>query len=226
MTRLLPEARGYFVTGTDTGVGKTLVSLVLLHALRREHTAVAGFKPVASGCASTPDGLRNADAVALQQASSVVLPYASVNPYAFAPPIAPHLAAEQVGVSIDCDVIQRGIEAVAAERIVVEGVGGWQVPLNRRHTAADLAQRLGLPVVLVVGLRLGCLNHALLTAAAIRAGGLEIAGWVANLIDPQFRHVDDNIAALKARLDAPLLMRVPWFEVVPEPADLAALLCR
>lgn len=218
---MLEQARGCFVTGTDTGVGKTLVSQVLLHALRRAHAAVAGFKPVASGCDRTREGLRNADALALQAASSIPLSYDTVNPYAFELPIAPHLAAEEAGVSIDLDAIVRNIESVAADRIVVEGVGGWLVPMNRSQSVADLAQGLGLPVVLVVGLRLGCLNHALLTADAIRSRGLELYGWVANRIDPAFERCDENIAALQERLDAPLLMRLPWFDVPPDPAELA-----
>lgn len=220
----LDEPRGYFVTGTDTGVGKTLISQALLHRLRQTHVAVAGFKPVASGCEQTANGLRNADALALQQASSIAMPYATVNPYAFAPPIAPHLAAELAGVAIDCEVIRRGIASVAAERVVVEGVGGWLVPLNRRQTVADLAQLLGLPVVLVVGVRLGCLNHALLTAEAIRARGLEIAGWVANRIDTQCLLCEENIAALDERLGMPLLMSLPWFDTLPQPASLADVL--
>jgi dethiobiotin synthetase len=219
---ILEHVHGCFVTGTDTGVGKTLVSQVLLHALRSAHAAVAGFKPIASGCDRTPEGLRNADALALQAASSIPLPYDVVNPYAFAPPIAPHLAAEQAGVAIDLDVILQRIGSVAADRIVVEGVGGWQVPLNRTQSVADLAQRLGLPVVLVVGLRLGCLNHALLTAEAIRSCGLELAGWVANRIDPAFPCCDENIAALQERLAVPLLLRLPWFDTPCDPAELAA----
>ena len=214
--------RGFFVTGTDTGVGKTLVSRVLLHQLRSRHATVAGFKPVASGCERTPQGLRSADALALQAAASVDLPYAIVNPYALAPAVAPHLAAERAGVVIDCDSIVRGIAAVAAERIVVEGVGGWSVPLNDCQTTADLACMLGLPVVLVVGLRLGCLNHALLTAAAIRSRGLEIAGWVGNLVDPQFELADENVAALQVRLDAPLLMRLPYFCRLPPLTELSS----
>lgn len=203
--------RGVFVTGTDTGVGKTLVSQVMLHQLRADYRRVAGFKPVASGCDSTPDGLRNADAVALQHAGSMNLPYDVVNPYAFAAPVAPHLAAQRAGVIIDCSAIVRGIVAVRADCVVVEGVGGWLVPLNDQQTTADLAQMLALPVMLVVGLRLGCLNHALLTAEAIRARGLEIAGWIANQIDPQFELGDENVAALEQRLQAPLTMRLPYF---------------
>jgi len=170
----------------------------------------------------TPEGLRNEDALALQQASSVALSYTTVNPYTFAPPIAPHLAAQAAGVTIDCASIQRSIAAVPAEQIVVEGVGGWLVPLNEQQTAADLAQLLDLPVMLVVGLRLGCINHALLTAVAIRAQGLEIVGWVANQIDPAFRLCEENIVAIDARVGAPLLMRIPWYATPPRPEDLNA----
>jgi dethiobiotin synthetase len=215
-------SRGYFVTGTDTGVGKTLVSQALLHRLRQTSASVAGFKPVASGCQLTAEGLRNEDALALQQASSVAMPYATVNPYAFAPPVAPHLAAQVAGVTIDCAFIQRSIDAVPAEQIVVEGVGGWLVPLNEQQTIADLAQLLNLPVVLVVGLRLGCINHALLTAAAIQARGLELAGWVANQIDPAFSFCEENIAAIDARVGAPLLMRIPWYATLPRAEYLSA----
>jgi dethiobiotin synthetase len=216
------RSRGYFVTGTDTGVGKTLVSQALLYRLRRTHAAVAGFKPVASGCHMTSEGLRNEDALALQQASSVALSYTTVNPYAFAPSVAPHLAAQAAGVTIDCAFIQHSIAAVPAEQIVVEGVGGWLVPLDEHQTVADLAQLLGLPVVLVVGLRLGCINHALLTAAAIHARGLEIACWVANQIDPAFSFCEENIAAIDARVGAPLLMRIPWYATPPRAEDLNA----
>lgn len=209
---------GYFITGTDTGVGKTLVSQVLIHYLRESFARVAGFKPVASGCVNTPAGLRNEDALALQRAASIALPYETVNPYAFEPPVAPHLAAAAAGVSIDLAAIRAGMEAVDADRVVVEGVGGWLVPLNARETLADLARLLGLPVVLVVGLRLGCLNHALLTAAAIRQAGVPIVGWVANQVDPAFTMCEENIAALNARLGLPLLMRLPWLTeaILPE----------
>lgn len=203
-------AQGYFITGTDTGVGKTLVSRILIQRLLQTHARVVGFKPVASGCRKTPSGLRNDDAVALQELSSVVLPYATVNPYAFEAAIAPHLAATAADAQIDLARLCATIDSVVADRVVVEGVGGWLVPLTRQETLADLAQRLQLPVVLVVGMRLGCLNHALLTAAAIRNSGLPIAGWVANEIDPTFERCGDNIAALRERLDTPLMMRLPW----------------
>ncbi|MFN2308283.1 MAG: dethiobiotin synthase [Gammaproteobacteria bacterium] len=212
---------GYFVTGTDTGVGKTLVSQILLHQLRREYARVAGFKPVASGCEMTPEGLRNSDALALQRASSIALAYATVNPYAFAPAVAPHLAAAAVGVRIDCAQIAAGIEAVAADARVVEGVGGWLVPLNRHETVADLAVRLGLPVVLVVGLRLGCLNHALLTVESMRRRAVPIAGWVANQIEPALPWLNGNLDALETRLGLPLLLSLPWHAHPPDPAAWA-----
>lgn len=219
------RVRGYFITGTDTGIGKTRVGVALLHALRRQGRPALGFKPVASGCDATAAGLRNADALALQAAGARPLPYSVVNPYAFAPPVAPHLAAARAGVAIDLRRITDVIASARPEWAVVEGVGGWLVPLNERETVADLAAALRLPVILVVGLRLGCLNHALLTVAAIRARRIALAGWVANLIDPAF--ADDaaaNIASLQARLDLPLLARLPW-DGAASPEDLAARFC-
>ena len=213
--------QGYFVTGTDTGVGKTLVSELLIYRLRQTYARVAGFKPVASGCISTPLGLRNADALALQRASSINLPYEQVNPYAFAAPIAPHLAAAEAGITIDLGVIKRDIAAVTADRVVVEGAGGWLAPLGADTSVADLAVLLSLPVVLVVGLRLGCINHALLSLESIRRRALPVAGWVANRIDPELERADANIAALCERLDAPLLFELPWY-ASPEPETLAA----
>ncbi|MFA7388189.1 MAG: dethiobiotin synthase [Thiohalobacteraceae bacterium] len=213
--------QGYFVTGTDTGVGKTFVSELLIYRLRGTHARVAGFKPVASGCVATPLGPRNADALTLQRASSIELSYAQVNPYAFAAPIAPHLAAAEAGVTIDLDAIERAIVAVTADRVVVEGVGGWLAPLGTDIAVADLARSLGLPVILVVGMRLGCINHALLSMESIRRYGLPVAGWVANSIDPGMERVDANISALRDRLDAPLLCDLPWCPN-PVPETLAA----
>ncbi len=178
----MSEHGGIFVTGTDTGIGKTVVSLGLMQALQDQGLTVAGMKPVSAGCEQTAAGLRNDDAVLLQQQSSITLEYAAVNPYAFEPAIAPHLAARAAGVEIDLDVILTAYRALAArvDCVVVEGVGGWRVPLNERASVADLAAALGLDVCLVVGLRLGCLNHALLSAASIEAAGCHLAGWVAN----------------------------------------------
>ena len=204
--------KGWFVTGTDTGVGKTRVATALLAGLRASGVSALGMKPVASGCRHTPSGLRSEDAEALRAAGSCRRPYDEVNPYAFAPAIAPHLAAEAAGVVIREQTIQEhfGRLCAQAECVVVEGVGGWLVPLGPALTMADIARALRLPVIMVVGLRLGCLNHALLTAAAIHQSGLRLAGWVANRIEPDFEKFDENVGSLAARLDAPLIGRIPF----------------
>ena len=201
----------FFVTGTDTGVGKTLVSCALLHALARRHPRVVGMKPVAAGLVPTPDGWDSEDAIALRSASTVRVPPALDNPVRLPDPLSPHLAAKRAGTRIDIHHLvacQREL-AKRADAMVVEGAGGFLVPLTPEHTGADLAQALGLPVLLVVGLRLGCLNHALLSAEAIRARGLTLAGWVANRIDPGMAAADENIAFLRQRLGAPLLADIP-----------------
>ena len=207
--------RGYFVTGTDTGIGKTRVSAGLLQALAQAGVKSVGMKPVASGAEMTPEGLRNEDALALQRAAALPRDYALVNPYCFAPPVAPHLAAREAGVEIDLEVIRVADAGLSrgAEMVVVEGVGGWQVPLGPGLELPDLAQELELPVLLVVGMRLGCLNHALLTARAIRADGLTLAGWVANAIDSHFERPEANLATLEAELGAPLL---GWLAHAPQ----------
>jgi dethiobiotin synthetase len=206
---------GFFITGTDTEIGKTWCTVALLTALRqRGHTAL-GMKPVASGCVRTHDGLRSDDALLLMQHSSPpVPPYALINPYAFAAPIAPHLAAQQAGLDIRLELIVDNARKLQGQTglIVVEGVGGWCVPLNARETVADLALALGLPVILVVGIRLGCLNHALLTAAALRQSGNRLAGWIANRIEPATLCAEENIASLRERLAAPLLGVMPYME--------------
>ena len=202
----------YFITGTDTSVGKTLVSCALLHAFAARGKSVIGMKPVAAGCAPTPQGLVCEDVADLMAASTVPAPRELVNPYAFQPPLAPHIAAAQAGVIIELEPLLAACGALQAlaEVVIVEGVGGWRVPLNPREDSADLARRLGLPVILVVGMRLGCLSHALLTAQAIEASGLKLAGWVANRIDPLMAAFDDNLRALQTRLAAPLLGVVPY----------------
>ena len=203
---------GWFITGTGTDVGKTFVARALLADLRAAGEAAVGMKPVASGCYEAAQGLRSADAEALLAASSVAADYADVNPYAFAPAVAPHLAAAAVGVAIDIENIAAHFARLQrlASRVVVEGAGGWLTPLDARRSMADIALRLKLPVILVVGLRLGCLNHALLTARAIRADGAPLAGWVANRLDPAMALVEENIATLKERIDAPLLAVFPY----------------
>lgn len=196
--------RGYFVTGTDTGVGKTRVAVALIQALRARGLRVAGMKPVAAGA---EPGALNEDVAALRAASNVDAPLEDVNPYAFDAAIAPHLAAAAAGVRIDVERIGAAYARLAARAdvVVVEGAGGWSVPLDAETDMADLAMRLGLPVVLVVGLRLGCLNHALLTAEAVLARSVPWAGWVANRIDPTMLMQAENIAALAMRLPGPLL---------------------
>ncbi len=205
------SARGLFVTGTDTGIGKTRVAATLMLRLRASGLRVAGFKPVAAGCRATPAGLRNDDAELLQRCASRPWPYATVNPYALEPPIAPHLAAAEAGVTLDIAPLRAAYAELAADAdvVVVEGAGGWLVPLDDRRTLADLASTLGLDALLVVGIRLGCLNHALLSAASIAAHGVRLAGWVANLVDPDAARVEGQLQTLAARLPAPCLGRLP-----------------
>lgn len=196
-----------FVTGTDTGVGKTRIATGLCLALAAAGKRVAAMKPVATGCTMTPDGLRNDDALALQGAMNVRAGYADVNPYAFEPAIAPHIAAQEAGCPIDFDVLDRCYERLAlqSDATIVEGAGGWLAPLDAERTFADLALRWQLDVILVVGLRLGCLNHALLTAEAIQRRGLRLCGWVGNSVGPAFERRDENLAALRMRIAAPCL---------------------
>jgi dethiobiotin synthetase len=198
------RARGLFVTGTDTGVGKTRVAVALIHALRARGLRVAAMKPVAAGSAP---GELNEDVAALLGAANVTADLEDVNPYTFPEPIAPHIAAQRAGVRIELPVIGAAYArlAAAADVVVVEGAGGWRVPLNEREDMADLAQALGLPIVLVVGLRLGCLNHALLTAESIAGRQLPWAGWVGNHIDPAMAQQAANLDALRARLPGPCL---------------------
>ncbi len=214
---------GFFVTGTDTGVGKTLVSCALIHRFTALGKSVIGMKPVAAGGERGAEGLINDDVRLLRAASNVNAALTLVNPYCFEPPIAPHIAATQAGAVIEIDRITQAYQQLAAlaEVVIVEGVGGYCVPLNDTQDTATLAQRLGLPVIMVVGLRLGCLNHALLTARSITADGLTLAGWVANRIDPAMVAADDNIRALSQRITAPLLGEIE-FAATPDPRRIAA----
>jgi dethiobiotin synthetase len=203
---------GYFITGTDTGVGKTVVTVALINALKAQGKTVAGMKPVAAGCESTPDGLRNDDASQLQQASSIELPYELVNPYAFESAIAPHIAAEEAGIEIDIAHIKQCYEKIAAQvdTVIIEGAGGWLVPLNKTETIADIAVALQLPVVLVVGMRLGCLNHTFLTMESIASRDIMLAGWITSVIDSGMQRLDSNIATLRQRLKSPQLANVSF----------------
>lgn len=210
MTR--SKVRGWFITGTDTGVGKTRISRLLLEALARAGLSAIGMKPVASDCRVTEAGLRSEDAEILRAASGVSVDYVDINPYALAPPCAPHIAARESGDEISLDKILESFQRLQHEVpwIVVEGIGGWMVPLGERLTMADVARAMHLPVILVVGLRLGCLSHALLTVSEIRRNRLPLAGWIANQIDPAMARVDENIAALKEKIEAPMLARFPY----------------
>jgi len=199
----------YFVTGTDTGVGKTLISCALLHKFSAQGRRTVGMKPVAAGCDA--EG-RNEDALQLLAAGNVAVDYGSINPYCFRHAVAPHIAAQRAGVLIDLSVIAKSYKKLAAQAdvVIVEGAGGLLVPINEQQDSADLILELGLPVIMVVGMRLGCLNHALLTVEAIAVRGLALAGWVANVIVADMAAVEENVAALQQRIAAPLLGIVPY----------------
>jgi len=209
-------SQAYFIAGTDTDVGKTTIAAGLLHAARLQGLSTLGAKPVASGCSATAKGLRNADALALIDESSVKLAYEEVNPFAFEPAIAPHVAAREAGVALEVPALLKAMRHVldqGADFTLVEGAGGWRVPLSDHANLSDLAIALKLPVILVVGVRLGCINHALLSAEAIARDGLQLAGWVANIIEPRTARLEENLASLAERLPAPCLGRVPKLKV-------------
>lgn len=225
----------YFVTGTDTGIGKTRTSCALLHALRRDHARCVGMKPVAAGCDwvegqngehGQPGQWLNEDVVALRAASTLQVPPAFDNPYFLPDAVSPHIAAHKAGVRIDLGHIEASFHALRqqADAVVVEGAGGFIVPLHEAAgefaSSADLAQRLRLPVILVVGLRLGCLNHALLTQESIAARGLKLAGWVANVVEQHMPEQEANLRTLRQQLRAPMLAHWGW-DPQAEPAQLA-----
>lgn len=219
----------WFIAGTDTGIGKTHAACTLLHALRATGLRVTGMKPAASGCIETPQGLQNEDALALRTASSTPLPpYALSNPVALRDALSPHLAAAHEGATIALPPLRAAFDALCAEHdaVVVEGVGGWRVPLAPGLFASDIPKQWDLPVILVVGMRLGCLNHALLSAEAIRADGCRLVGWIANRVDPAMEAVEENLATLRELLPAPCLGVLPH-GVAPAQAaaglDLAGL---
>ena len=216
------EFNGIFVTGTDTGIGKSVASAALLHAMRARDLRAVGMKPVASGCVETSDGWRNEDALLLQAAGEPGVPYADINPYALPAPLAPEIAAADAGVQVELAPIRDafGRLAAQADRVVVEGVGGWAAPLSSTLDQADLARALDLPVVLVVGLRLGCQSHARLTARAIEADGLRLVGWIGNAVDPDMARHDEVVALLARRLPVPCWGCLPHSEK-PDPAALA-----
>lgn len=218
--------RPLFVTGTDTSVGKTLISASLLQAACNAGLSCYGLKPIAAGCQTTEEGLRNEDALLLQRHSSVRMSYEQVNPIALAAAVAPHIAAAQAHRSLQLSRIEgfcRGSLMQKADLRLVEGAGGWHVPLNAQERLSDLPVRMEMPVILVVGVKLGCINHSLLTLEAIQRSGAVIAGWVANCIDPAVESLEANINTLRHYLPAPLFGVVPW-QAQPGPVEVAKFL--
>lgn len=207
------KTRGVFIAGTDTGIGKTFAACALLHALRAAGLRATGMKPVASGCAQTPEGPRNEDALALIEASEPRPErYVDCNPFAFVEPVSPHIAASDMDAEVTMQPIQDAFDTLAmmhGDAIVVEGVGGWLAPVSDTLRANAIPRTLDLPVILVVGLRLGCLNHAQLTARAIHADGCELAGWIGNRIDPDMARPKENLATLQRLVPAPCLGVIP-----------------
>ncbi len=202
----------YYVTGTDTGIGKTLASTALLHVLRGRGMRAVGMKPVASGCVDSGDGLHNEDALALLAASDPRPDYADLNPYALPQPLAPEIAAREAGVEVGLEKVVAAFQRLqaSADAVVVEGVGGWAAPLATTLDQADLVRALRLPVILVVGMRLGCLNHARLSARAIMDDGCELIGWIANHVDADMQRQDENFELLTARMQVPCWGRLPY----------------
>src|SRR5690606_25919757 len=216
-----------FITGTDTGVGKTLVTAALLCAARNGGLSTIGLKPVAAGCEQTPVGLRNEDALMLQQYTSLPLSYEQINPVALAQAIAPLIAAVIKQRRVDAARLEglcRGALMQRADLTLIEGAGGWRVPISPRQYLSDLVRLLDIPVLLVAGVRLGCINHALLSAEAIRADGVRLLGWIANEVDPRMPSIDDNVRGIEERIDAPLLGRIGWLEGNEPVAAAAACL--
>jgi dethiobiotin synthetase len=217
------NAKGLFITGTDTGVGKTVIAAALVRALVTQGHRVAVMKPVASGSDRTPKGLRNEDALTLMAASNVAVPYDRVNPYCFEPAISPHIAAEEAGITVDTAQVRHNFDilAAAAELVIVEGAGGWLAPISPTTSIRDLAKALDLPVVLVVGIRLGCINHARLTKLAIEMQHQpKLAGWIANTLDPTMPRQKENLETLTRQLGEPPLAIVPALIAGAPPLEL------
>jgi dethiobiotin synthetase len=209
---VIARTRGVFIAGTDTEVGKTMVAAAMVRSLVQAGHRIAAMKPIAAGADSTPTGPQNADAAALKAVANVRASYEHVNPYCLELAASPHIAASNGGISIKLGPIVQAFGQLTrhSDLVVVEGAGGWHAPINETETMADVAAALDLPVILVVGLWLGCLSHALLTAQAVEARGLTFAGWIGNHLQAGFPHADENIATLEARLPAPLLDVVPF----------------
>ncbi|WP_423807174.1 dethiobiotin synthase [Photobacterium damselae] len=204
--------KAFFVTGTDTEVGKTVATRAILHAAGHADIKMSGYKPVASGSSRTEGGLRNSDALYIQEASVVELSYQEVNPYAFEEPVSPHLAAEREKRTIEFEVLTQGLDNLKqkSDVVLVEGAGGWRVPVAREQFLSQWVQQQKMPVILVVGVKLGCLSHAMLTAEAIERDGLEVVGWIANRINPGEENYAENIQMLEAQLPGKKLGEIPY----------------
>lgn len=206
----------FFITGTDTDSGKTLCTSGLLAAAKKQGLSTLGLKPIASGCDETPEGLRNSDALALMAQTSIDIEYEQINPISFAPAIAPHIAALQLNKPLSSDrivgLVRGTMMTKRADLVCVEGAGGWRVPLNPREHLSQVPRELQLPVIVVVGMKLGCINHAVLTVEAIQRDGLKVAGWIANKVDPDMSVYEENLMTLRTLIHAPLLGEVPFLE--------------
>ncbi len=208
-------SKGFFITGTDTEIGKTLITTSLMRVSVNQGAKVAGMKPIASGCEKTDQGLRNDDAIKIMSEASVDFDYETINPYAFEPSVSPHFAAEQSDEVIEFKKIIKNYKIInhQSEQVFVEGVGGWEVPLGKELRISDLAKEMNLPIILVIGLRLGCINHALLTIKSIRDKGLRLVACIATQIDPDYKFCEETITTLEQQIDIPV-QYVPWFEKV------------
>ncbi len=207
------NSQGYFITGTDTEIGKTWFTLALMAKLQAQGKSVMGMKPVASGCKDLGEGLRSDDALQIMQQASHAQDYATVNPYAFAPPIAPHIAAEKAEIKIDLDQIYSAYSTLHSQSdVVVEGIGGWRVPISDKTSMVDLVRVLDLPVIMVVGIRLGCINHAILTAEVIRADGVNLCGWVSNQLDKDYLFKQETIDTLNEKLACPQIADLAYMK--------------
>jgi len=207
------ENKTFFVTGTDTDAGKTICCKALLQAANKENITTLAYKPIAAGCQLTIDGLRNEDALILQENCSVDVPYHAINPFAFKLPIAPHIAAQLENKIIKLTDISRGLKVLqekGADIIIVEGAGGWRLPVNDKETLSDWVVAENLPVILVVGMKLGCLNHALLTYETITNDGLKVIGWIANQLQAEMPYYQENLQMLSAKINAPMIAEIPY----------------
>jgi len=217
--------KGFFITGTDTDIGKTEVSLALMQALQQQGKVVNAMKPISAGCRLEEAQLLNEDAERLQAQSSLAIDYSTLNPYAFEPAIAPHIAAQEAGVEIDLNVIKARYDEIGldSDYVIVEGAGGFCVPINKEHTMVDLAKQLNLLVIMVVGIRLGCINHALLTYQSIENSGLKCVAWVANTVDAHMVRSDENYQAIRERIACPCIAQIPY-QVSLKTEDICSLL--